>query len=76
MKNKSKKFIFFLFIYIISFLSKTIKCDDYNYNDNFRGKCIYLFTKSGSEIINFYKYKNDKYKFNLNLNETEKKNGL
>lgn len=72
MKNKSKKFIFFLFIYIISFLSKTIKCDDYNYNDNFRGKCIYLFTKSGSEIINFYKYKNDKYKFNLNINETEK----
>lgn len=72
MKNQSKKFILFLFIYIISFLSKTIKCDDNNNNDTYRGRCIYFFTKSGSEIINFYKYKNDKYKFNLNISETEK----
>ena len=31
-----------------------------------------MFTKTGSEIINFYKFKNNKYKFNPTINDTEK----
>lgn len=64
MKNKAKKNIFIIFIYYIMFLVKISDCS----NNDHEGKCVYLLTETGSEIVNFHKYKNGKHIF---INETE-----
>ena len=58
MKYKSKQIIFYISIYLKIFLIDNIICKERN---NREGKCLYFLTETGSEIINFYKFKNDKY---------------
>ena len=71
MKKKLKQIIFGFYIYLI-YLSHNIHCkkNNNNYEDN---KCVYILTRTGSEIINFHKFTN-KYKFSssININDDEK----
>ena len=71
MKKKLKQIIFCFYIYLI-YLSHNILCqkNNNNYEDN---KCVYILTKTGSEIINFHKFSKDKFKFSssININDTE-----
>ena len=70
MENKSIKYIFIFFIYI-SFFVNIDKC-----GNDFIGKCVYLINdkthsgQTGSEIINFHKYKNGKHSFSKDINNT------
>ena len=68
MKYRTKQIFFYIFIYLKLFLIDIIICKEKN---NRSGKCVYLFTNTGSEIINFYKFKNNKYTFNLTINDEE-----
>lgn len=68
MQNKSRYLLFIISIYLKTFLIEIITCKE---NINHEGKCLYISTKSGSEIINFYKFKNNKHKFNININGDE-----
>ena len=64
MKNKS---IFsFVNIFLNIILLKNIICTEHE------GKCVYISTESGSEIINFHKFKNNKHKFHSNIISKEK----
>ena len=71
MKYNPKQIIFYISIYIKLFLISNVICKERN---NREGKCVYLNTETGSEIINFYKFKNNKYKYSPNyiINKNEK----
>ena len=68
MRNKINSIIFLLNIYIKVILLKNVLC-----SNSHEGKCVFISSKSGSEIINFHKFKNNKHKFYQGIiNDTEK----
>lgn len=73
MQNKSRNLLFIISIYIKIILYENIICKQNSNTNNHEGKCLYISTKTGSEIINFHKFKNNKHKFSSNIDGNEAK---